>query len=59
MGSSRWEKHVPFGRIALLLNLSEDTLGLVIDTMATFGHFAVAFDLFLATHIARLLWHEN
>lgn len=52
-------EYVPFGRIALLLDLGEDTFGLVIDTMATFWHFAVAFDLFLAAHVAGLLWDKN
>lgn len=52
-------KYVPFGRIALLLHLGEDAFGLVIDTMATFWHLAVAFDLFLAAHVAGLLWDKN
>jgi len=42
----------PFGRIAFLLDLGEDALGLVVLAMGAFGHFAVALDLLLTTHVA-------
>ena len=45
---------VPFWRIAFLFNLGEYTIGLVVDTMRALGHFAIAFDLLLPTHIAGL-----
>jgi hypothetical protein len=46
---------LPFGRIALLLNLCEDTLGLVVDAMAAFGHLAVALDLLFPAHVTSLV----
>ena len=45
---------VPFGRIPLLLDLSEDAIGLVVDAVRALGHFPVALDLLLPAHIARL-----
>jgi hypothetical protein len=46
--------YIPFGWIALLLHLREDAFGLVVDAVGALGHFAIAFDLFLPTHIACL-----
>lgn len=47
-------RHIPFGRIPLLLHLREDALGLVIYTMRTGGHLSVTLDLLLPTHITSL-----
>lgn len=46
--------NIPFRRISFLLNLSKDTIRLIVDTVRALGHLAVALDLFLPTHIARL-----
>ena len=48
------ELDIPFGRIPFLFDLCEYAFCLVIDAMGAFGHLAIAFDLFLATHIASL-----
>lgn len=45
---------IPFGRLALLLNLSEDTLGLVTYTVGACRQFAITLDLLLPTHVAGL-----
>ena len=45
---------VPFWRIPFLFNLGEYTVGLVVETMRALGHFAIAFDFLLSTHIAGL-----
>lgn len=45
---------IPFWRIPFLFNLGEYTIGLVVETMRALGHFAIAFDLLLPTHIAGL-----
>jgi hypothetical protein len=46
--------YIPFGRVALLLYLREDAFRFVVDAVGALWHFAIAFDLFLPTHIARL-----
>ena len=45
---------LPFRRISLLLDLGEDTLGLVVDAMRTRRHLPVTFDLLLSAHVASL-----
>ena len=45
---------VPFRGIPFLFNLGEYTIGLVVETMRALGHFAIAFDLLLSTHVAGL-----
>jgi hypothetical protein len=46
---------IPFRRSTLLLNLREDTLGLIVDTVSTRRHLAITLDLFLPAHITGLL----
>ena len=46
--------YLPFGRVTLLLNLREDTICLVVNAVRALRHLAVAFDLFLSTHVASL-----
>jgi hypothetical protein len=46
--------HLPFWWVALLLHLSEYTLGLVILAVCTGRHLTVALDLLLSTHVASL-----
>ena len=45
----------PFWRITLLLYLSENAFGLIVDAMRTCRQLAVAFYLLLPTHITCLL----
>lgn len=45
---------IPFGRISLLLHLSENTICLIVYTVGAFGHLAVAFDFLLPAHVAGL-----
>lgn len=45
---------LPFGRSALLLNLSKDAFCLVVDAMGASRHLAVALDLLFPTHVASL-----
>lgn len=45
---------IPFWRSALFLDLSKDTLGLVVNAVRTRRHLAVTLDFLLATHIACL-----
>lgn len=45
---------LPLWRLALLLDLGEDALGLVVLAVCALGHLAVALDLLLAAHVARL-----
>jgi hypothetical protein len=45
---------IPLGRVALLLDLCENTLRFIILTMRASRHFAVAFNLLLPTHVASL-----
>lgn len=45
---------IPFGRRTLLLYLSKDTFGLVVDTVRTRRHLAVTLDLLLPAHVASL-----
>jgi hypothetical protein len=45
---------LPFWRRTLLLDLSEDAFGLVIDALGAGGELAVALDLLLPTHVASL-----
>jgi hypothetical protein len=49
---------IPFGRSALLLDLSKDTFSLVVDAVCARRHLAVALDLLLPTHIASL-WNSQ
>jgi hypothetical protein len=44
----------PLWRLPLLLYLGEDAFCLVVLAMGTRGHLAVALDLFLPAHVARL-----
>lgn len=46
--------YVPFGRVALLLNLGEDAFSLIIGAVAAFGQSAVALYLLFPAHIACL-----
>lgn len=46
--------YVPFRRCTLLLDLGENTVGLIVDTMATGGQLSVALDLLFPTHVASL-----
>jgi hypothetical protein len=46
--------NLPFGWLAFLLHVCKDALGLVVLTVGTCRHLGIAFDLFLATHIASL-----
>lgn len=48
------DTYIPLWRIAFLLDLGEDALGLVIDTVGTGGHLAIAFNLLFPTHVAGL-----
>ena len=47
-------KHSPLGRIPLLLDLGEDTFGLVVDTVCACWQLPVALDLLLPAHVASL-----
>lgn len=44
----------PFRRLTLLLDLCEDAFRLVVLAVGARGHLAVALDLLLAAHVARL-----
>ena len=46
--------HIPFWWIPFLFHLCEYAVGLVVDTMRTLGHLAVALDLLLPAHVASL-----
>ena len=48
------ERYEPFRGISLLLNLCENAIGLVVDTVGARGKFAIALDFLLPTHIASL-----
>lgn len=45
---------IPFGRIALLLNLSEDTFCFVVETVRTCWHLPITLYFLLSAHITRL-----
>lgn len=45
---------LPFWRISLLLDMSKDTLRLVIDAILAGGHPSIALDLLFSTHITCL-----
>lgn len=45
---------LPFWRLALLLDLGEDALGLVVDAVRARGHLAITLDFLLAAHVAGL-----
>lgn len=52
-------KDVPFGGIALLLDLGEDAVGLVIDAVRAGWQLAVALDLLLPAHVTGLVrWDQ-
>lgn len=45
---------IPFWWVALLLDLGEIAFRLVVTAVGALGHFTIALDLFLPTHIASL-----
>lgn len=48
------DHHSPFRRVPLLLDLGEDTFGLVVDAVCACWQLAVALDLLLPAHVASL-----
>lgn len=48
------DHHSPFWRVPLLLDLGEDTFGLVVDAVCACWQLAVALDLLLPAHVASL-----